>query len=597
MTQRRTAISYSRFSDPKQARGDSEARQERDFRNFCRRHNLTPLSEVYADRGKSGYKGTHRSKGELGKLIAAAKDSKFEPGTVIVVEAWDRLGRLVPNRQIRLIEELLDTGVQIGICRLDDIFTMEDFGTHKWTTLAVFVQLAYQESKQKAERVAAAWEKRRERARQDGQSMGGRIPAWLKVVHGVMVPIPERVAAVQRIFQLSAAGYGRTRLIRTLNEEGHVPMGRSKIGWTNTYIQMILTDRRVLGEHQPTKGGRADGDKMLNYYPQIITPVEFSLARAGLPGRGGRNGPRDCKHINVFQGLLINALDGEGMYIHAKSKRSPRGDLRLALFNAAAANGRAPWQSFPYDVLETAVLGQLAEIRPEDVLPRTTEQPNKAEVLRATLKQIRGDIAGFVADLKKGHSKHLSALLVDLEKEEERIAGLLQDELAATARPAEKAWEQLPSLVDMIRVHGDEARLKIRSVLRSLTEEIRLLLVRRGSWLLAAVQCFFVGGATRHYFIAYQSAAYRRPGGYWVQSLWAFYRQAVRKVPRPIFPAEAAVKDELCALAGCDLRDREQAVAMEQELLQVDLDMLLAGNQVQPHSPSRPGKPAFSQTS
>ena len=91
---RRLGLSYTRYSDPKQGGGDSETRQEEMFRGFCTRHNLTPLREVYADRGLSGYKDAHRQKGRLGQLIAAANDGRFEPGTVIVVEAWDRLGRL-----------------------------------------------------------------------------------------------------------------------------------------------------------------------------------------------------------------------------------------------------------------------------------------------------------------------------------------------------------------------------------------------------------------------------------------------------------------------------------------------------------------------
>src|SRR5262249_4313294 len=149
--------------------------QEHDFRIFCDRHNLTPLPEVYADRGRSGYKDEHRKKGRLGELIAAAKDGRFEPGTVVVVEAWDRLGRLRPDKQTELVAELLRTGVRIGVCRLDDIFTEEDLGTHKWTTLAVFIQLAFQESKQKAERVAASWQRRRERARKDGRLLTSRL--------------------------------------------------------------------------------------------------------------------------------------------------------------------------------------------------------------------------------------------------------------------------------------------------------------------------------------------------------------------------------------------------------------------------------------
>jgi DNA invertase Pin-like site-specific DNA recombinase len=164
-----------------------------------------------------------------------------------VVEAWDRLGRLRPDKQTDLIAELLRTGVSIGICRLDDIFTEDDFGTHKWTTLAVFVQLAYQESKQKAERIAASWEKRRELAREKRQLMTRQIPAWLREVSGERVPIPERVAALKRIFRLSAEGCGRARIVRALTDPatGAPPFGTEK--WTRPYVNKILNDRRVLG--------------------------------------------------------------------------------------------------------------------------------------------------------------------------------------------------------------------------------------------------------------------------------------------------------------------------------------------------------------
>src|SRR5437763_6871743 len=193
-----------------QAGGDSADRQDRMYRAFCERHDLTPGKEVFADRGRSGYKDEHRKKGRLGELIAAAKDGRFDPGTVVVVEAWDRLGRLRPDRQTELVAELLRTGVSIGVCRLDDIFTEDDFGSHKWTTLAVFIQLAYQESKQKAERVAASWETRRRRAREEGKLTSRRLPAWLELDgQGRPVPAPERADAVKRVFALAAAGYGQ----------------------------------------------------------------------------------------------------------------------------------------------------------------------------------------------------------------------------------------------------------------------------------------------------------------------------------------------------------------------------------------------------
>src|SRR5262245_58572383 len=110
-------VSYSRISDRyHQSGGDGLNRQARDYRDFCQRHGLQPIAEKFLDQ-MSGFKGKHREKGELGRLIDMAKEGVFEPGTVIVVEAWDRLGRQRVDRQLALVSELLCTGVRIGVCR------------------------------------------------------------------------------------------------------------------------------------------------------------------------------------------------------------------------------------------------------------------------------------------------------------------------------------------------------------------------------------------------------------------------------------------------------------------------------------------------
>lgn len=555
---RRIAVSYRRLSDPyKQAKenSDSDRRQERDFRNFCKRHNLTPLSKVYADQC-SGYHDMHRKKGHLGDLIAEAKAGRFEPGTIIVVEAWDRLGRLRPDKQTDLIAELLRTGVHIGICRLDDIFTEDDFGSHKWTTLAVFVQLAYQESKQKAERIAASWERRRDLARETGRMMTRRLPGWLKIVNGEPAPISEGVVALKRIFHLSANGYGKARIIATLTKEGVPPFigagKRSKLPdrWTAPYVDKILNDRRVLGEFQPRKADDTpDGPVILGYYPAIITEEEYHLARAGQSERRGRRSTRDRRYVNVFQSMLVNVEDGEGFFLHNHGTGEKP---RLVLVNAAGMAGRSKTVTFPYDIFEEAILDHrgLKEVKPEDVLPKKAEEQSKAEVLRARLKNVRKDITQIQADLRAGYSKHLSAVLREQEAEEERIAAQLQEELAKSVRPAEKAWEQLPSLVDMIRKEGDEARLRLRPVLRSVVEEARVLLVHRRSRIIAAVQFFFVGGGVRHWFIVYQIPGYNRPRRWW-------------------YPP--AIKDDVLDADDLDLRRREDAEALAEVLAEMDL--------------------------
>jgi hypothetical protein len=258
--------------------------------------------------------------------------------------------------------------------------------------------------------------------------------------------------------------------------------------------------------------------------------------------------------------MIISAQDGEPFHL---SNRATSAKPHLVLRNGAGTEGRFREYTFPYLIFEEAVLGMPREIKAQDVLPRLSDKPSKADLLRAQLANIRRDITGFVNDLKKGHSKHLSALLVDAEKEEERLAGQLQDELARTIRPGEKAWEQLPSLVDLIRQHGDEARLKLRPLLRSIVEDARLLLVRKQPWILAGLQFHFHGGATRSYLLVYSQPSRSRPGGCWADSLAS-----------AVDPAEL------------DLRKPDHARQFESRLGAVDLEKLTAAMHPLPGLPA-----------
>jgi DNA invertase Pin-like site-specific DNA recombinase len=530
---RRTAISYTRFSDPKQAGGDSETRQAVLFREFCQSHNLTPLTEVWADRGRSGYHDAHRKRGRLGELIAYAKEGRFEPGTVIVVEAWDRLGRLRPDRQTALVAELLGTGVSIGVCRLNDIFTEADLGGPKWYTLQAFIPLAYQESRQKSERVAASWQRERERMRREGATVARRLPAWLERTGDAVRLVPERAAAVRRIFEMAAAGYGHTRVVGTLVREGVRPFGemvvregrgRSQFAgrWTKPYIALILKDRRAVGEFQPRlNDGTPDGPPLAGYYPAAVGEELFLLARAAQAGRkGGRDVPGGQGrggYVNVFRGVLLHARDGEGFHLHNKGTTARP---ELILVNATGLDGRGQCFTFPYPVFETAVLSRLIEVKASDVLPAAGAEPSRADVLRARLANVRADIAGLQSELREGFSKALAAVLREKEGEETTLADALQDELAKSARPAAQAWEGMPGLVEMLRTAADpdDARLRLRVVLQQCVEDVRALIVPRGAVRLVAVQVNFRGGAHRGYLIYHRTAGYRRESSLWVRS-------------------------------------------------------------------------------
>jgi DNA invertase Pin-like site-specific DNA recombinase len=514
---RRTAVSYTRFGSPNQAKGDSEARQEREYKAFCERHNLTPGKEVFIDRGRSGYHDKHRKSGRLGQLIQAAKDRRFEPGTVIVVEAWDRLGRLRPDKQIELVSELLQTGVDTGVCRLNEIFTLEGFGSHKWTTLSVFISLAFDESKQKSERLKSAWAGRRKKAHEDGAKLLGSLPAWVERVRGELRLIPERAAAVRRIYELAAEGDGVTRIVRALESEKVKPFGAHKVGehrtrsafagrWTKAYVALILRDRRTIGEHQLHKGGKPDGALLPNYFPAAVTEEAFNLVCAAQSQKG-KKAPRQRKYANVFRGLLVNARDGAPMNT---ANVGSGANAKLYLKNT---NGTGATVTIPYAMFERCILSRLRELRAEDVLPSVERPATSAELTRAKLGAVRADLAALKADLAASYSKVLSDVARQKEDQELQLVNELSDELARTAKPPAKAWDDAAGLLAALDSAEDKdaMRIRIRAALAPIVEAGVVLVTGTKAARKIAVQFDFVGGRRQTWVICYTPASGARP--------------------------------------------------------------------------------------
>ena len=62
-----------------------------------------------------------------------------------------------------------------------------------------------------------SWQRRRERARERGGLVTNRLPAWMEMGDGgVPRLVPERAAAVRRIFQMAGEGMGLRRILAEL---------------------------------------------------------------------------------------------------------------------------------------------------------------------------------------------------------------------------------------------------------------------------------------------------------------------------------------------------------------------------------------------
>jgi DNA invertase Pin-like site-specific DNA recombinase len=527
----RDGVSYTRYSFKRQEKGDSEGRQDREFLEFCRTHGLNPVEKTdYADRGASGFKGEHIRRGRLKQLIEDAGAGKFRPGTVIVVEAWDRLGRLPPDEQTALVFELLKTGVSIGVCRLGRIFTREGLRTDEWITLQAFIVMAYNESKQKSVRVGSAWKEKRRRARagehqRPTESMGPwstiltkRFPLWIRLGKDDKPElIPEKAKVVRLVFRLAGKGYGVSRMAAKLHRDGVVPLNGTV--WSKSVLGRLMGDRRVLGEMELCgEGRRPDGEPVKDYFPRVVSDDEWAAARAGAKARKHERGPVGGKvnQVNLFQSLVKDAKDGGAYFMIARQGRkghTSTGRGTYALQNLNSTNGLAKCRTFPHDVFEAALLRHIEEVNPAEVVGVEDQGPNLVDVLEGQLSEVMTELAEIKADLaakRVRYSAMLANRVADLEESKGRLEREIEVARHQASHPLEEAWQEGKSLVEVVLGAQDveEAKLRLRAVLRRIVEKVVLLVVPRGTCRLAAVQVKYTGGEYRDIIIVS-----RRPVG------------------------------------------------------------------------------------
>lgn len=220
--------SYVRMSSVTQIKGDSARRQIEQAREYAERNSYV-LAPPLQDLGVSAFKGRNRQKGALGLFLTALKAGEIRPG-ILVIEAIDRLSREPPMEILMLLRDILQTGTSIHLLSLGQTLSAQALTESMWLlpTIASMAQLAHTESKQKSERISAAYVTRRKEAREGKVLKGNYHPAWLSrhylddetVEHRV---IPEVAEAVNRIFELAATGLGAHTIAKTMNQAGIAP--------------------------------------------------------------------------------------------------------------------------------------------------------------------------------------------------------------------------------------------------------------------------------------------------------------------------------------------------------------------------------------
>jgi hypothetical protein len=534
------------------------------IKEFCRLYGFVPGKRVLVDDGVSAWKGLNATPDHaLGKFIGEANQGLIRPGDCLLVELLDRISRQDVWAAMALVNDLRQLRIHVG--RLDRMkllrYDSNDIGD--FFESAVEFSRGNSESEAKSYRNKAKWHRRRQGARENGDTITRRLPAWVEERDGRRVLIPDRADIIRYIFDLAAGGRGLYAIRRKLAEKGVPAFGPSG-RWSVSYLGLLLSDRRVLGEFQPRLGskgkGTADGDPIKDYFPRVIADDLWARVRLGAEQRWRRPG-KVTAEVNVFAGLLRGALDGCS-YVVGKEAKSGRRTLRSVAPRLSA--GRA--NSFPLVTFERAVFAQLREIAPHSIL-NGDGGPDETILLAGELARVEAKIAEIEREVLRGEVAALARVLRRLEEKKAQLAAGLAEARQKAANPLSECWGEAQTLLEALDAAPDqeEARLRLRAALRRIVAETRLLVVPRGRDRLAAVQIWFAGGAKhRDYLILHRppkaNKSARTDGGWWCVSL----------------------ADVAGQLGPRDLRQRADALKLEALLAGVGLEALLAAMQAQP---------------
>jgi len=507
-------FSYSRFSSPEQAKGDSIRRQDAALAAFLTRRGLTLDTTLrFVDAGVSGFKGKHRADDTtaLGHFLSLVRSGRVPKDSYLVVESLDRLSREDVSVALELLLGLLNAGVRV--VQLYPAEMVYSRGADAVTLVMAIMELSRgnSESAMKSVRVGAAWEEKRKAARTTGKAISASCPAWLRKVGDRYEVIPDRAAVVRRIFELSADGHGTKRIVLRLKDEGVPPFGRRP--WNNSYVASILTGREALGEYVPCKSRQKGHDPIPDYYPAVVPEDLYYRSRGGR-GQRHRRGRVSAVHINLFAGLLFDAERDEPMVVVqvvGGRGTAPRTRCDPRYRNNSAVHSRGS-TTFPVPAFEYGVLSCLREIDPADILRSPAPAGDTAASIAGRLAAVDERLRELEDQLTEGGGDGVGVLARAARTLEAKRA-VLEDQLnaarAAEVTNAHTSWGECRTLIDALAAapDPDAARMRLRSALRRVVRRIDLLVMKNGRREVAVAQFrFHDSEVVRTVFIRHRGA-------------------------------------------------------------------------------------------
>jgi DNA invertase Pin-like site-specific DNA recombinase len=485
------AYSYIRMSTGAQLQGDSLRRQMRRSEEYAREHNLT-IDETFSlqDIGLSAFSGANVEKGDLGVFLQAVKDGRIKKGSYLLVESLDRLSRQKVETPLGMFLEILKHGIYIATLIDGHLYTPGKIDYPQLTFSLAIMARSFDESVTKSDRVASAWQNKRERK----GILTKLCVAWVKIDNDrtSFSLIPERSAVVRRIFHEAAdLGMGCDLIARRLNKDEIPTFGKSR-GWHMSYIYKILSNKAVIGEFQPhvkREGKRAPvGNPIPNYYPPVIDENLFYRAQASRQNRLiKRSGRKGLGYANLFSGLLrCGTCDGP---MHFLNKGGEHGQF-VVCGNARRGLTDCFGGGWRYDEFEKTFLTFIREAKLAQVIGQL--KPDNEQVkLQAEIGEMEGRLLEAKSRREKAFemvaenppSTYLKGKVYELDNTVTELEKALEEkkQLQISIRQSEESFEEgkqeIAELVEKLQSSDREAfdlRSAISAHLHSIVDRIQI---------------------------------------------------------------------------------------------------------------------------
>src|SRR5262249_21295279 len=122
-----------------------------------------------------------------------------------------------------------------------------------------------------------------------------------------------------------------------------------------------------------------------------------------------------------------------------------------------------------------------------------TGKADESRTLAAELALLDAKLEGLARELEEGDSVTISKVVKRLEAGRKDLAARLAEARQKEANPRSAVWGEMQSIIAVLDDAADplDTRIRLRSALRGLIEDIHLLVVPRGHDRVGAVQIAF----------------------------------------------------------------------------------------------------------